>query len=124
METVLLVGQDSSQMDRLALTFQGFGYETIELESSTDAVDTILKNESIRLVILEEFMPVYNGHELCEMIRNEPNIPSKLPVVMMMREFNRSQKSGDVGITDILPYGPDAHIVQECAVRHIIGYGT
>jgi len=122
MDTILIVGQDSQEIDNLAQTLESYGYSTISLDSTVDVVDSVLEDENIRLVIVEEKMPVYSGMETCRMLRNDPEISSELPVILLTRDSPRAQELEEAGVTDVIPYGADAHVIRESAVGYLEGY--
>jgi CheY-like chemotaxis protein len=103
MAKVLLVGDDIAAIDLMATSIEGLGYEAITLYESIDTVEAVV-TEEIDLVILEENMNVFNGFEIAEQLKGDPDVPNELPVLMMTTNKIKPQDLEHAQIEDtILP---------------------
>jgi two-component system, OmpR family, alkaline phosphatase synthesis response regulator PhoP len=75
MKRILLVEDEESLRDTLALNLEGEGYEVVCAESGMDAL-RLYRSQRIHLVILDIMLPGMSGLEVCTAIRLEnPDLP-------------------------------------------------
>ena len=104
MAKILLVGDDIGAVDLMAASAEGLGYETVCIYLSVDTVETAI-NEAVDLVILEEKMNYFNGFEVAEQLRADPDVPRELPILMMTKN--------NIDARDLLHYGITGTILPE-----------
>ena len=104
MAKILLVGNDIGTVDLMAASAEGLGYDTVSIYESIDTIETTT-NESPDLVILEENMNYLNGFEVAEQLRNDPDIPKELPILMMTKH--------NIDVRELLQYGINDTILPE-----------
>ena len=102
MAKILLAGEDQMTLDNMEATLSGEGYEVITAATGLEAYETTL-SENPDLVFLEVNMPVFNGFETCEMIREDPEIPKNLPLVLIADDDVPAKKIEQYEVTDQLP---------------------
>ncbi len=73
-KTIMIVDDDPNIVDLLKLYLNAEGYITLEALDGKTAFDQ-LKNQAIDLAIIDIMMPIIDGYELLQMIRQEYNIP-------------------------------------------------
>lgn len=113
MAKILIVGENIGAIDLMAASAEGLGYDAITLYQSVDAVETAIAEE-VGLVIVEEDMKYFNGYEVCEALRADPDVPRELPVLLMT--------TGKVDVRDLHKYGFTDTILPEldpAALREI-----
>ena len=72
----ILIADDEAKLRRLIKDFlNAKGYETVEAEDGTQALNAFLNDKEIALAVLDIMMPEMNGWELCKKIRETSNIP-------------------------------------------------
>ena len=72
----ILVADDEALIRRLICDFlHKNGYETVEAENGTKAIELFDKNSDIELAVLDIMMPEIDGWEVCRNIRSKSDIP-------------------------------------------------
>jgi CheY-like chemotaxis protein len=98
----ILVADDNSNVQKtMALALAGLGVEVISVNNGEAAVRK-LADVSPDLVLADIFMPVRNGYEVCEYIKNDARF-SHVPVVLLVGAFDpfderEAQRVGADGI--------------------------
>jgi len=113
MAKILLVGDDIGAVDLMAASAEGLGYDTVSIYESVDTLEAAI-NESPDLIILEEKMNYLNGFEVAEKLRNDPDIPNELPILMMTKN--------NIDVRELLQFGINDTILPEldpAALREI-----
>ncbi len=72
-ETILCVDDDESIREVLDLLLKSEGYETITAKNGQEAIEKM--SDEIDLVILDVMMPVMDGFEACQRIREKYKVP-------------------------------------------------
>lgn len=113
----ILVVDDESRMRKLVndfLTMQG--YEVLEAENGSVAMDLFFQNEDIALIILDVMMPVMDGWQVCREIRNY----SKVPIIMLTaRTDERDELQGfQLGVDEYItkPFSPKILVARVEAI--------
>jgi len=99
---ILAAGQDLFSLDSVIAVASGDGHEVATAFTGLDAYETAIA-QSPDLIILEAAMPVFNGYETCLMLRNDPEIPEALPIILMTPERIDAKKMEYIKATDQLP---------------------
>ncbi|MCT4619722.1 MAG: ATP-binding protein [Marinisporobacter sp.] len=85
--TVLIVDDERVNLHSLLNILSTEKYSIITATKGTQALDIILKNKEIDLVILDIMMPQMSGYEVCKEIRKKYSIYD-LPVLMLTAQNN------------------------------------
>jgi two-component system chemotaxis response regulator CheY len=82
MKKILVV--DDSPVTRVVIAkmLQRFGFETMQAENGLDALNVLVKNEDIEIVLLDWNMPTMNGIEFLRSARNDKK-QTDLKVIMV-----------------------------------------
>ena len=99
MAKILLAGEDLAILDTMQAAIEGEGHEVLTAATGLDAYETTLSDEP-DLVFLEMAMPVFNGFETCEMIRQDPDVPATLPIILLTNEDQDVRKLVNVGVSE------------------------
>ena len=102
MAKILLAGEDQTALDNMEATLSGEGHEVVTAATGLEAYETTL-SENPDLVYLEVNMPIFNGFETCEMIREDPEIPKNLPLVLIADDDVPAKKMEQYEVTNQLP---------------------
>lgn len=86
MKNILIVDDETVQLETLRRGLKTRGYGVLEAESGTEALEKIEKESGIDLVLTDYAMPGMNGINLLEKIREKYHI---LPVIIMTAYGNR-----------------------------------
>ena len=81
MKTILLIDDEQSWLDAMRLVLKDEGYKTITVTSGDEALLTLQKRKP-DLILTDVRMPVMNGFDLYEKIRENPKLAG-VPVVFM-----------------------------------------
>ncbi|MGE7953489.1 response regulator transcription factor [Lysinibacillus xylanilyticus] len=107
-KTILIVDDDRDIVDLLKLYLNAEGYITLEAFDGKTAFDQ-LKSQAIDLAILDIMMPIIDGYQLLQMIRQE----YKIPVILL------SAKSQDYDKIAGLKLGADLLLSHHECVLYI-----
>lgn len=78
-KTILIVDDDEMLQTIVSFLLEEEGYNVLTAKNGEMAID-LLKNEVIDLILSDLMMPVINGMELVEKIRNQLNLQT--PIIM------------------------------------------
>ena len=96
MAKVLIATMDSLVFDTLSAEVAGEGHEVLWASDGKDACDLTLSSEPA-LVFVEEELPVFDGFEVAQILRGDPDVPRELPIVLLSDEPvepHRFERSG------------------------------
>lgn len=122
----ILVVDDEARMRKLVRDFlvKG-GYEVIEAEDGSQALDIFFEQKDIALVILDVMMPKMDGFSVCREIREY----SKVPVIMLTAKGDeRDELQGfKLGVDEYIskPFSPKILVARvEAILRRTNQLGT
>ncbi len=98
-KTILAIDDFETSRFVLATTLHSKGYNVLKAGSGKEALDH-LNGQQIDLIITDYNMPVMNGLELVEKIKNIPQY-SKIPIFILSTETRQEikDKAKDMGVT-------------------------
>ncbi|MGR7910167.1 response regulator transcription factor [Lysinibacillus capsici] len=108
-KTIMIVDDDPNIVDLLKLYLNAEGYITLEALDGKTAFDQ-LKNQVIDLAIIDIMMPIIDGYELLQMIRQE----YKIPVILL------SAKNQDYDKITGLKLGADDYISKPFSPLEVV----
>jgi CheY-like chemotaxis protein len=88
---VLVADDDSEALERVATVARAEGYEVLTAgdgQSALESARSLLPD----LVLLDVTLPVFGGLEVCELLRNDPEVPKTLPIVLMTEDELESRQ--------------------------------
>lgn len=85
MAKILVAGQDLATLATIEAAIEGEGHDVVAALNGLEAYEKALL-EQPDLVMLETAMPVFNGFETCRMLREDPEVPKTLPIVLITAE--------------------------------------
>ena len=109
MAKILIADDDYASVELMTVVLEAEGHEVLNASNGHDAYDLTL-SEKPDLVFLDVMMPIFNGLEACQMIREDPQIPKELPVVFLTSTELDSRQIASVGANTILP---KTHMITE-----------
>lgn len=122
----ILVVDDEARMRKLVRDFLvRSGYEVIEAEDGSQALDIFFEQKNIALVILDVMMPKMDGFAVCREIREY----SQVPVIMLTaRGEERDELQGfQLGVDEYIskPFSPKILVARvEAILRRVRQLGT
>lgn len=113
----ILVVDDESRMRKLVKDFlTKSGYEVLEAEDGSQALDIFFEQNDISLVILDVMMPKIDGFQVCREIRAY----SKVPIIMLTAKSDeRDELLGfELGIDEYIskPFSPKILVARVEAI--------
>jgi signal transduction histidine kinase/CheY-like chemotaxis protein len=95
------------------------GFELIEAENGREGLDKVLQ-ELPEVIITDISMPVMDGYELLEKLRQSPNGKDIVAIVSSASVFESDfSKSIDAGANDFLPKPLQAHLLLASLQKHL-----
>ncbi|MGL4881310.1 MAG: response regulator, partial [Waterburya sp.] len=85
--TVLVVDDSAMMRKTLTLTLQKVGYRVLQARDGQEALELLLQNSTVDLIVSDLEMPRLNGFEFLNELRKNP-LPSTIPVVMLTTRIN------------------------------------
>ncbi|MBL1261551.1 MAG: response regulator [Thiotrichaceae bacterium] len=117
--TALLVDDDKRNTFALSFILNQAGFETILAEDGQQALDALDKNPDVDIVLMDIMMPVMDGYEAIERIRQQSRFES-LPVLAVTAKAMKEDRDKclKIGATDYLPKPIEARrlftIMESC----------
>ncbi len=122
----ILVVDDEARMRKLVKDFLSkSGYEVLEAEDGSRAVDIFLEQKDIALMILDVMMPIMDGWETCREIRSY----SKVPIIMLTAKSDEKDEllGFQLGVDEYIskPFSPKILVARvEAILRRTNQLGT
>ena len=100
----ILVVEDEFINQQILGNIISINYEPIYANNGKEALDQLYKNDKISLILLDLNMPVMDGFEFLEQIKNTPF--SRIPIIVLTAEKSAEIKSLGMGAQDFIvkPY--------------------
>lgn len=109
MAQVLVADDDFASIEVLSVALAAEGHEVLCADDGHKAYDLVLsKNPAI--VFLDVMMPGLDGYETCRRLRENPEVSSSLPIILLTSLSADRELMREVGATDHLS---KRHMVKE-----------
>lgn len=100
--TILVVDDDRILLNAIQLTLEAHGFRVITAASGTEALEK-LRLESIELILADIAMPVMNGYQLLQRVREEPSWVPIPFIFLSARSLDSDVRFGkELGVDDYL----------------------
>ncbi|WDV45472.1 response regulator transcription factor [Clostridiaceae bacterium M8S5] len=107
---ILIAEDDNDIRELLKIHIENAGYNVIETDNGTSALD-IIKNQKIHLLLLDIMMPKCNGFDVVKKLRNESNY---LPIIIITARIEEDNKILGLSL------GSDDYICKPFSYREVI----
>ncbi|MDR2921204.1 MAG: response regulator [Tannerella sp.] len=108
---VLLVVEDQPDMRKFIVDEISATYKVLEAENGKEALE-LLGNNMVHLIISDIMMPVMDGFELCDKVKNDVQF-SHIPFILLTAQHNlQSRVTG-------LNQGADAYMEKPFSLEHL-----
>jgi putative two-component system response regulator len=99
----ILVAEDQPITRTLLEDILQDDYEVVNAANGQEALDMILEEKDIDLVLLDVIMPELNGFEVCLELKNNP-ISKDIPIIMLtiMDQEHNEAKGFEMGVADYI----------------------
>lgn len=96
----------------------GEGHRTLLASDGNEAYEVTLA-QGPDLVFLEKSMPVFDGFETCEMIRNDPGIAPELPLILVTGDKVDAKRVERAGISEVVAESELTLRIRDLLVEHL-----
>jgi DNA-binding response OmpR family regulator len=120
MTQILIATEDSSVADILQGEVEGEGYESVWCVSGQDAYE-ITSSGNAQLVLLDSAIAVFDAFATCKLLRNDPDIPATLPVILVTGVEPDYRRVESVGFSAVLPRIHTREDLRELLSIHLSG---
>jgi CheY-like chemotaxis protein len=92
---VLVVDDDPDILEALSEILEAEGFEIRRARNGKEALDR-LEPDAPQLILLDLMMPVMDGWEFAQRMRQKPNV-AKIPIIVLSADRNVGSKATDIG---------------------------
>jgi len=112
-KTILVIDDDPILVKALAKKLPENGYEVLTATKAADGLQIVM-DQYPDLVILDVMMPIINGYNLCQLLKNDPR-HKRIPVILLTcRDSERDKQIGrDMGANAYLVKPLDIPLLLE-----------
>lgn len=118
MARILVADDDSASYEVLSVTLVAEGHEVFYAANGQEALEMAVKVQP-DLIFLDIMMPVFDGYETCEQMRNNPDIPGNLPIIFLTSTDENQRKMKEVGASDYLTKRHMVADLQDMLIKHL-----
>mgnify|MGYP002624192240 CR=1 FL=1 len=116
MAKVLVATEDLLAQDQMVATIEAEGYDAVTANDGMEAQDVALK-EQPDLILLEPKLAVFDGLETALALRDDPEIPDTVPIVMITDEPVDPHKVERFRITELFPKTHGSIHLRDMVIR-------
>ena len=116
MALVLIADDHDDTITILSAEIEAEGHSVATVMNGSDAYQCVL-TERPDLVFLGPSLPIHDGYETCSMLRDDPDVPDRLPIVMLAGADLDQRRLERAGITTTFPRQHGASDVRELLTR-------
>jgi CheY-like chemotaxis protein len=91
MLTVLVADDEFAVLEVLAMALEGEGHRVLKAGHGADAL-RVLASQACDVVLVDEFMPVMNAHQMLEVMQADPRL-ANVPVILMAESWGKQLPS-------------------------------
>ena len=118
MALVLVAVGDFVTREAIVAGVEAEGHDVIEINDGQEAIEVISKKMPA-LALIDVSLPIFNGYEVCEILRNDSSIPATLPIVLLADRDADSRDRDRVGATAYLTKNPMLHELRDMLVAQL-----
>ncbi len=112
MTKILVVEDESTLLETLALNLRDEGYKVLTAEDGEQALD-ITRDKKPDLIVLDIMLPKLDGLSVCRIIRRDPEV-AEIPIIMLTARGTQGDKM--VGLDS----GADDYITKPFALGELL----
>ncbi len=116
MAKVLVAGEDLLAQMQVVATIEAEGYETVSASDGLEAQEKAL-SEQPDLILLESKMPVFDGFETALALRDDPDVPEEVAIVLITDEAVDPHKVERFRISELFPKTHGSVDFREMVIR-------
>lgn len=94
---------DDSRAYRMLLqrSLKHLGFDTVEAENGTEALELLRKEKDIQLITVDQNMPIMPGTQLVQLVRELAEFKT-VPILMISVDEHGHKEALDAGVTEYL----------------------
>lgn len=115
MATILLTGEDTAALETFAAVIESMGHTTIHAITTENVVEDVVINAVALVISLEASVP-FSGFEVADILREDPSVPARLPILLAAEHEISARKIEAHGLSGVLSTGDPAHSIIERVV--------
>lgn len=116
MATILISAEDSRLAERLAATVEGLGHTALQILTTENVAEDVRLND-VDLVITGLSTSPFDGLETCDLLRADPDVAARLPILLATDEGVDPKRIEKAGISEVVATEVDAAVLNETLVR-------
>jgi DNA-binding response OmpR family regulator len=120
MAKILLATGDSALQSILEAELTGDGHELNWVTDGKEACDTALTLLP-DVVFLDLTLPIFNGLETCVMMREDPELPARMPIILITDEEVNVRLLEKNRVTELFPKTHSANELRDLVVKLLTG---
>ena len=109
---ILVVEDESSQLELLAYNLGVEGYEVFKAETGEEGL-LVLEEQSVDLILLDWMLPQTSGLEVCRQVKRNKNT-KHIPVIMLTARGEEEDKIRGLDI------GADDYVVKPYSIKELM----
>ena len=118
MARILICDEDVRASEVWAATVAAEGHEAVVMQRGDETLDAASAGMP-DLVLLDENSPVFDGYELCRMLRADPTFPPTLPIILLAAEEPNPYRMEAAGFTAYFLKERSSSDLQELLVEQL-----
>ncbi len=121
MATVLIATPDTALYAIFAAEISAEGHDLLWALDGNEAC-TLTLSEQPQVVFLDRSLPIFNGFEACQHLRNDPQCPPSLPILILSDDAIDSRQLAKVGATGCFPKTHSGQDVRDLIVKLLFSH--
>lgn len=118
MAVILIASNDFEDVFMMSGTVESLGHKALPLLSTENLVEDVLFNK-VEMVLVTEGLQPFSGWESCEILRGDPTVPERLPILMLVHGPGNVRRLEQYGFTGTLDPGASSAELGEAIVREL-----
>jgi CheY-like chemotaxis protein len=119
MATILLASGNGRCIELLTAELEAEGHRVVAADTGHEAYESAIA-ELPELVFLDASLAVFDGLETCQMLRNDPAVPPKLPIYLLTDAPLDPRIVERTGLTGCISRVHDTQIVRDLLAAHAV----
>lgn len=117
MACIIIATEDTACFEVFAGELGGDGHEVHWAISGHEAVE-LVSGDPPDLLLLDTALSVFDAYETCQMLRGDPDIPVRLPIVLLSDNEESKIRLEHAGFTEVFPRTHGADALRELVGKH------
>ena len=118
MARIIVAGADAAGVTCISAAIESLRHESICVADPLDVLHEVVVNDAA-LVFLDEYFPYFNALQITEMLREDPEVPEWLPIVIMACDEPNAKQMYEIGVTDYVLKEASTVTIQDMVVKYL-----